>query len=89
MNWIQKQKLLAMKAIQYNGRLYIELDNLWQALYQSFNSTHNCQVDTNILDEIPSKPVSEWAPFSKEKFKSAISKCNSSSAPGPDKISLT
>ena len=87
MNWIQKQKLLAMEAIQYNSKLYIELDNLWQALHQSFNSTHNHQVNTNILDEIPSKPVSKWAPFLKEEFKSAISKCNGSLAPGLDKTS--
>ena len=57
MKLIQKQKLLAMEAIQYNSKLYIELDNLWQALHQSFNSTHNHQVNTNILDEILSKPV--------------------------------
>ena len=59
MNWVQKQKLLATEAIQYNGRLCIKLDDLWQALHQSFNSAHNHQVNTDILDEILSKPVSE------------------------------
>jgi len=59
MNWIQKQKLPAMEAIQYNSRLYIELDDLWQALYHFFNSAHNYQVNTDILDKILSKPVSE------------------------------
>ena len=59
MNWVQKQKLLVIEAIKYNGRLYIELDDLWQALHQSFNSAHNYQVNTDILDEILSKPVSE------------------------------
>ena len=28
-NWVQKQKLPAMKAIQYNGRLCIKLDDLY------------------------------------------------------------
>ena len=28
-----------------------------------------------------------WAPFSKEKLKQAIAKCNNSSAPGPDRLS--
>ena len=58
MNWIQKQKLPAIEAIQYNGRLYIKLDDLWQALHQFFNSAHNYQV-TDILDEILSKSVSK------------------------------
>jgi len=33
MNWVKKQKLLAMKAIKFNGHPYNELGNLWQALY--------------------------------------------------------
>ena len=76
-----------MKAIKYNGRLYIELDNLWQALYQSFNSAHNHQVSTDIFDKILSKPISEWTPFLKEEFKSIINKYNNLSAPRLDKIS--
>jgi len=76
-----------MKAIKYNGRLYIELDNLWQALHQSFNSAHNHQVSTDILDKILFKPVSEWTPFLKEEFKSIINKYNDLSAPRLDKFS--
>ena len=38
MNWVKKYKLPAIKALQYNGQLYIELTDLWQALYQTFNS---------------------------------------------------
>jgi len=37
MNWIKKHKLLAMEAIQFNGYFCIELNNLWQALHQTFN----------------------------------------------------
>jgi len=86
MNWIQKQKLLAIEAIHFNGRPYIKSDDLWQALYLSFNSAHNCHININILDKISSKPIYKWKPFSKEEFKDAISKCNNSSASGPDKI---
>jgi len=31
--------------------------------------------------------MAQWAPFSKEKLKQAIVKCNDSSAPEPDKLS--
>ena len=59
---------------------------MYQALHQSFNSAHNRQVNTNILDEILFKPVAEWLSFSKKEFKSAISKYNNSSASKLDKI---
>ena len=39
MSQIKKQKLLAIEALQYNRYPYIELEDLWQALYQTFNST--------------------------------------------------
>ena len=29
MNWVKKCKLLAIKAIQYNGCLCLELEDLW------------------------------------------------------------
>jgi len=41
MNWIKKHKLLAIEALQFDRQLYIELENLWQTLYQIFNSTQN------------------------------------------------
>ena len=44
------------------------------------------QVDLNILNEVKCKPLQRWNPFSKTEFKSAISKCNDSSTPGPDKL---
>ncbi len=59
MNWIQKQKLPAIEAIQFNSRPCIELDDLWQALYSSFNSAHNHQININILNKILLKPVSD------------------------------
>jgi len=37
-NWVKKRKLPAIKAIKYNRQPCLELNNLWQALYESFNS---------------------------------------------------
>jgi len=36
-NWVKKYKLSATKTIQFNGHLCIELGNLWEVLYQTFN----------------------------------------------------
>ena len=44
-------------------------------------------MDLNILNEIKHKPSQQWSSFSRTEFKSAISKCSDSSAPGPDKLS--
>jgi len=44
-------------------------------------------VDLNILNEFECKPSQQWSSFSRAEFKSAISKCNDSSALGPDKLS--
>ena len=47
----------------------------------------NWQINIDILNKIDHKPMTMWAPFSKEELKQAIAKCNDSSAPGPDKLS--
>ena len=86
MNWIRRCKLLAIEAIKYNGHLCLSPESLWDALHSMFNTTLNHQVDLNILNDIERKPSSQWFPFSKEKFKQAISNCNNSSASGPDKL---
>jgi len=87
MNWIKSRKLPAAEAIKHNGRPCLTLENLWNSLHSSFNTALHQQVNLNILNEIDYKPTQKWNPFSKFKFKSAISKCNDSSAPGPDKLS--
>jgi len=33
MNWVKKYKLLAIEAIQYNRQPYIDIEDLWYALY--------------------------------------------------------
>ena len=86
MNWISRCKLPAIKAIKHNNHLCLSPESLWDALYSTFNTALNRQVDLNILSKIECKATSQWYPFSKEEFNQAISKCNDSSAPGPDKL---
>ena len=86
MNWIKKRKLSTIEAINYNGFLYLFPKSLWNALHSTFNTALNCQVDLNILNKVEHKLSQQWSLFSKEKFKSAISKCSDASAPGPDKL---
>ena len=86
MNWINKCKLPAIKAIKYNGQPYFTPDSLWRALHATFNTVLHRQVNVNVLNKIGSKMTSLWVPFSKEEFRQAINKCNNLSAPGPDKL---
>jgi len=65
MNWVRKYKLPAIEAIQFNKHLYIKLEDLWQALHQTFNSAQNQHINLYLLDKVLLKPVSEWLPFSK------------------------
>ena len=87
MNWVKRRNLLPIKAIQFNGKLCIELDGLWEALYKLFNTAQNCQADISLLEEISDKITMRWAPFLKKKFHSAIENCNNSSTPRLDKLS--
>ena len=87
MNWVKKCKLLTTEAIQYNGWPYIKLDDLWQAFHLLFNLAQYCQIDPQLLEEIPSKETVKWNPFSKEELLSVIEKCNNFSTLGPDKLS--
>ena len=86
MNWINRHKLPATEAIKFNEQLCITPDSLWGAFHDMFNHAINRQVDVDVLNEIKSKTTSLWEPFSIHEFRSAISKCNNLSAPGPDKI---
>ena len=59
MNWIKKHKLPIVEAIQYEGCLCIKLEDLWNALYKSFNSAQEKEVDIHFLDKIPEKSTAE------------------------------
>jgi len=37
MNWVNKHKLPAIEAIKYNDCSCLEIKELWQALYSTFN----------------------------------------------------
>jgi len=86
MNWVKKRKLPVTEAIKHNGYPCLTPDSLWNSLHSLFNMALHQQVDLNILNKVKRKPLQRWNPFSKTEFKSAISKCNDSSAPGPDKL---
>jgi len=72
--------------MNHNGQPCLSSESLWNALHSTFNTTLNQQVDLNILNEVEHKPSFPWSPFSKEEFKSVISKCSNLLAPGPDKL---
>jgi len=82
MNWIKKRKLPAIEAIQYNSCSCIELEDLWEALHNSFNLAQ-----IHLLGEISDKEAMSWAPFSKAELINSINKCNNSSTLGSDKLS--
>jgi len=86
MNWINKYKLPAIKAIKYNSQPCLFSNSLWRALHTSFNTALHHQVNVDVLNEIGSKKTSFWELFSKKEFRQTINKCNNSSAPGPDKL---
>jgi len=58
MNWVNKRKLPAIKAIKYDNQPCLSLNSLWNALHSSFNTVLYRQVDTNILDKIENKQTS-------------------------------
>ena len=55
MSWVRKQKLPATETLQHNRHSCIELENLWLALHQTFNFVQNHQVNTNLLNKIPTR----------------------------------
>lgn len=42
MSWVKNYKLPAIKALKFNRQPCIEINNLQQTLYQTFNSAQNC-----------------------------------------------
>ena len=72
--------------IKFNGQPCLELEDLWQALYSSFNTAQFWEIDETVLNEIDLFPSSEWSSFSEEEFICVITNCNNLSAPGSDKL---
>ena len=86
MNWVNKWKLSAPEAIKFNSWPYLELDNLWQALYFTFNTAQLYIIDCDVLDELRSFSFLSWTNFAEEEFISSLTNYNSSFTPGPDKL---
>ena len=84
MNWINK--LPTTEAIKYEGQPCFTPKSLWGALHATFNTVLHCHVDTEVLNELSSKPTIDWVPFSKEEFRQALIKCNNSLALGSNKL---
>ena len=60
---------------------------MWNALYSTFNTALNCQINIDILNKIADNLISPWPAFSIEEFRLAIANYNNLSAPSPDKLS--
>jgi len=86
MNWVNKYKLPAIEAINYDNQPCLSLDSLWNTFHSSFNTALHHQVNINILNEIENKQSSTWAPFSKKEFKITLGTCSNSSTPALDKL---
>ena len=86
MNWVNKHKLSAIKAIKYNNQQCLDINDLWNILHSIFNTALYHQVDVKILNEILEKLTFPWPSFSKEEFRITIANYNNVSAPGPDKL---
>ena len=69
MNWINKQKLSTVEAIKYKDQPCLTPESLWRVLHTIFNTALHYQVDTEVLNEIRSKPTTNWVPFLKEEFR--------------------
>ena len=65
MNWVNKYKLPAVKAIKFNNHPYLEIDHLWNALHSTFNKAQDRHVDYSLLDELQDFKLEAWLPFSK------------------------
>jgi len=87
MSWVNKHKLPAIESIKYDNQQYLEIEDLWNTLHSTFNKALHHQVNVKVLDKIDDKPILPWPSFSKEEFRLALSKCNNSSAPSPNKLS--
>ena len=81
-NWVQKCKLPAIIAQQFNRWLCIKLEDIWQVLYYMFNSAQN-QLSSKLINQFmitwwsTSKAYLWVAIFFKIEFRDVIKKYNS------------
>ncbi|RXW14339.1 hypothetical protein EST38_g11512 [Candolleomyces aberdarensis] len=86
MDWVKERKNPPCEAIQFNGRPCHELNDLWDALHNTYNAASDRPVDLSMLDDLPDEPERQWPEFSLLELRQALNACSSRSAPGPDHI---
>jgi len=59
MKWVNKCKIPAIKAIRYNGRPCVKIEDTWNVLYSSFNMAQNQYIDFDVLNNISNKHSTE------------------------------
>jgi len=62
------------------------MDDLWNALHNTYNSAAGREVDLSVLDPLPTLQERDWPPFSALELTDSLSSCSSRSSPGPDHI---
>jgi hypothetical protein len=86
MEWVKERKNPPCEAIQFNGQSCHDMDALWDALHNTYNSAADRPVDLSILNELRQEPEHEWPVFSQLELKQALDACSSRSSPGPDHV---
>ncbi|RXW14340.1 hypothetical protein EST38_g11511, partial [Candolleomyces aberdarensis] len=86
MDWVKERKNPPCEAIQFNGQPCHELNDLWDALHNTYNAASDRPVDLSMLDDLPDEPERQWPEFSLLELRQALDACSSRSAPGPDHI---
>ncbi|CAA7269302.1 unnamed protein product [Cyclocybe aegerita] len=86
MEWVKQRKLPPCEAIRNGNQPCHDMDDLWDTLHSTYNSASGREYDASVLDELPDKPVREWADFSEHELLSALKGYSNSSAPGPDHV---
>ena len=86
MNWVRKKNLPAIEAIYHEGQPCNNLEVLWNALHNSYNSAENRSINMRFLNKINQCDNIEWLPFTSQGFKDAIAKCSNASSHSPDHV---
>jgi len=86
MEWVKGWKLPPCEAIQYNRQPCHTMPELWDALYNTYNSAANQPCDLSVLDKLLDLLAQEWAPFSALELQEALAACSSLLSLGLDHV---
>ena len=87
MNWVCKRKLPPTDTIKYNNQLCNTMENLQEALYESYNLAIHYLVNHDILRELQPASTQTWDKFTEQEFRDTLKKCKNNSIPDLDHIS--